>query len=175
PSLITTTEPGELFVMRDAGNIVPPSQSTASGEAGTSEYAVAALEVQHVGVWGHSGCGAMGALLDPDSVKQLASVARWLELAEPTKRCVEALCGHDAPAADKLRRAIEINTLRQLDNLRGHPAVSAALIAGGVALHAWVYDIGSGAVTCYDEEKSAFVPLEDTLRAVRPHLRLAVG
>lgn len=175
PSLVTSTEPGDLFVIRNAGNIVPPYQSAPSGEAGTIEYAVAVLKVQHIVVCGHSGCGAMGALLDPDSVKSLPSVARWLELAEPTKRCIEAACGPDEPMADKVKRAIEVNTLRQLDNLRGHPAVSAALMQGKLALHAWVYDIGTGTVTCYDEEKSAFVRLQDTLRAVRPHLRLAVG
>ena len=84
PALITQTEPGEVFVIRNAGNIVPPwGEGTASGEAGTIEYAIEALGVQHIAVCGHSHCGAMAAVRNPSSAEGLPAVSSWLRFGEP--------------------------------------------------------------------------------------------
>lgn len=173
PHLVTSSEPGDLFVVRNAGNLVPPFAATASGEEATIEYAVSVLGVQHIVVCGHSGCGAMGGLLDPASLASVPSVAKWLELARPTRAAVDAMYGDELPHAERLARTIEINTLRQLDSLRGHPSVAAALATGAVSLHAWVYDIGTGAVTSYDDGKQAFVELDDQPHPVGRYLTLA--
>ncbi len=175
PSLITDSEPGDLFVIRNAGNMVPPYSSAASGEEATVEYAVAVLGVEHIIVCGHSGCGAMNGLLNPASLSTVPSVAKWLELARPSLEVANQLCSKDAPLERRLATTIESNALRQLDNLRGYPAVAAALARGAVSLHAWVYHIGSGAVTAYDEDKQAFVNLEGRLLPVNHSLQLTAA
>lgn len=145
PSLITQSEPGELFVVRNAGNIVPlldESGSSPDGNAASIEYAVEALNVTDIVVCGHSSCGAMGALQDLGSVTGLPSVARWLEHSH------ELL---DSPeGVDDLAALIERNVLLQLEHIATYPAVKARLADGSITLHGWVYDIGSGSVVAYD-------------------------
>lgn len=164
PSLITQTEPGSLFIVRNAGNLVPTFGSDAGGEAASIEYAVAALKVSHVVVCGHDGCGAMGALLDPPPAGALPAVSRWLELAADTRAVVDALAPADtADAATRARHSVEQNVLLQLEHLRTHPSVAAALVgkegAPKLSLHAWVYDIGFGVVRAYDAKTKCFAPL----------------
>src|SRR6188508_482553 len=88
PDLFTQTGPGELFTLRNAGNIVPPYGASNGGESPTIEYAVSVLGIEHVIVCGHSGCGAMKALLKPESVSHMPAIANWLNQAEATRRIV---------------------------------------------------------------------------------------
>lgn len=145
PSLITQTDPGDIFVVRNAGNIVPPLESNGSspdGNAGSIEYAISALGVQHVVVCGHSSCGAMGGLQDLDGIADaLPSVRRWLEHSESLL---------DTPAASDLDALIEANVMLQLEHLKGYPGVQSKLDAGEIQLHGWVYDIGSGDVRAHN-------------------------
>lgn len=141
PSLITQTEPGSLFVCRNAGNIVPAYGERSDGLVASVEYAVSVLGVSHAVVCGHSGCGAMGALLDPPPADALPSVQRWLAEAR--------VIPDEDETIDQL---IARNTVAQLANLRTHPSVDQALRAGSLELHAWVYDIGSGAVRSIAED-----------------------
>ena len=140
PALLTQSKPGQIFVQRNAGNLVPVHGED-EGTASAVEYAVAALGVGLIVVCGHSGCGAMGGLLKPDSLASLPRVAAWVKHAEPTFGAVASL----GPAL-QLSSAIEHNASRQLDNLQTHPSVQAALAAGKLRLEAWVYDIASGSV-----------------------------
>jgi carbonic anhydrase len=140
PGLITQSRPGEIFVQRNAGNLVP-EHGQDEGTASAVEYAVAVLGVELVVVCGHSGCGAMGGLLNPGSLAELPRVAAWVEHAAATG---EAVAGYGP--ARQLDVAIEHNAERQLDNLQTHPSVRAALAEGRLRLEAWVYDIGSGSV-----------------------------
>lgn len=135
PSLITQTEPGSLFVCRNAGNIVPVWSDQAEGTVASIEFALTELAVSHAIVCGHSNCGAMRALLDPPASDAVPAVHRWLGAAGITP--------DDGETIDHL---IARNTLVQLDNLRTHPSVAAAVAAGTLELHAWVYDIGAGTV-----------------------------
>lgn len=153
PAHMTQCGPGELFVIRNAGNMIPSYAPSAhgGGEAGTVEYAVAVLGVRHIVVCGHSGCGAMKGLLHPETLTELPVVAEWLKQAEATRRSVAA-----EPEDERLTRAIEHNAVQQLRNLKTHPAVVAKLAGGGLQLHAWVYDIGSGEIRAYDESTGAF-------------------
>lgn len=145
PSLITQADPGSIFVVRNAGNIVPKLDadgSSADGNAGSIEYAISALNVQHVVVCGHSSCGAMGGLQDLDAVAgSLPSVRRWLEHSESLL---------DTPAAGDLDALIEANVLLSIERLKDYPGVQAKLAAGEIELHGWVYDIGSGDVRGHD-------------------------
>ena len=158
PNLITQTEPGELFIIRNAGNIVPPYGAANGGEGATIEFAVVGLGIQHIIVCGHSHCGAMKGLLHPESLTGLPMMAAWLGHAEATRRIARQKY-EDRPAEALLNVAIQENVLVQLENLRTHPAVAAALAGGKLKLHAWVYKIETGQVFAYDPERGQFAPL----------------
>lgn len=159
PNLITQTQPGELFIVRNAGNLIPPWGSD-SGVAATIEYALECLDVADVIVCGHTQCGAMAALVHPEKVDELPAVKRWLKFAEGTRRVLQK---HYAGATDEelLDLCAEENVMCQIENLRTHPAVMARLAQGKLTLHAWVYDIESGAVHAFSDEKGQFVPVAE--------------
>lgn len=158
PNLITQTEPGELFIIRNAGNLVPPYGAANGGEGATIEFAVVGLGIQHIIVCGHSHCGAMKGLLHPESLTGMPLMAAWLGHAEATRRIARQKY-EDRPAEALLNVAIQENVLVQLENLRTYPAVAAGLARGKLKLHAWVYKIESGQVFAYDPERGQFAPL----------------
>jgi carbonic anhydrase len=162
PNLITQTEPGELFILRNAGNIIPPYGAANGGEGATIEYAVSALEVQDIIVCGHSGCGAMGGLLKPESLESMPLVSAWLSHAESTRRIIKE--NYDHLAGDALLTAtVEENVLVQIENLRTYPAIAARLGRGKLRLHAWVYKMETGTVFAYDPAQGQYVSLLDTM------------
>jgi carbonic anhydrase len=140
--LLTQTQPGEVFVIRNAGNLVAPWGRSGGGEAATVEYAVKVLGVPHIAVCGHTHCGAMAALRDPASASGLPAVARWLEHGRPA---LERSARFDRDA-DPLLETVGANVLTQLDHLRTYPCVAEAEAQGELELHAWVYDFGKGDV-----------------------------
>lgn len=158
PNLLTQSRPGELFILRNAGNIVPPHGVLRGGEEATIEFAVAGLGVKDIIICGHSHCGAMHGLLNPESVRSLPSVAHWLTHAETTQRIVRENYQH--LEGDRLLTAtIEENVLVQLENLRTHPAVAARMLRGELHLHGWVYKIETGEVFAFNPVDGQFVPL----------------
>lgn len=173
PNQFTQTDPGELFIIRNAGNIIPPYGAANGGEGATIEYAVAALGVKHIIVCGHSHCGAMKALLDPPSTAELPAVTSWLAHAESTRRVVRDMY-KDLPDKAKLSATIQENVLCQLENLRTHPSVAAALATGRVHLHGWVYKIETGDVFAYEPDRGQFVPVTELARSVRKPERRAL-
>lgn len=165
PNLLTGTLPGELFILRNAGNIVPAFGALRGGEAATLEYAVSVLGVQDVVVCGHSACGAMGALLDEASVANLPAVKDFLYHAESTRQIVRTNYAH-LSHEDQVNVAIQENVLVQLENLRTHPAVAARLARGDLGLHGWVYKIGTGDVFAYDSSAGQFQPISEATRSL---------
>ncbi len=148
--LFTQTRPGDLFILRNAGNIVPPHTGAGGSEAATIEYAISVLKVEHIIVVGHSHCGAMHGLVHPEELSGLPSVAAWMEHARQVREKLEdALDFFDDQAL--LQVAVEENVLLQLKNLLTHPAVREALAGGRLALHGWVFEIESGQVMFFDE------------------------
>jgi carbonic anhydrase len=146
--------------LRNAGNIVPPHGAANGGEAATIEFAVAGLGVKDIIICGHSHCGAMKGLLDPEQVASLPAVSSWLSHAESTRRIVQQNYRH--LDGDRLVTAtVEENVLVQLENLRTLPAVAARLVAGNLHLHGWVYKIETGEVFAFDPEQGQFVPLAE--------------
>lgn len=145
PELITGSEPGELFVIRTAGNLVPAYTPSADGVAASVEYAVAVLGVTDIVVCGHSACGAMTALAEGHDLSALPTVADWLRHADASVART-ADVGVDI-GVDALVRG---NVLAQLANLATHPSVARALAAARVTLHGWVYDIPTGKVAVLD-------------------------
>ena len=160
PNLLTQTAPGEIFILRNAGNIVPSWGAPVGGEAATIEYAVGALGVQHIVICGHSGCGAMKAVLEPESLETLPAVKQWLAHAETTRRIITENYPGRGPE-ELLNIATQENVLAQLENLRTHPSVAARVAKGAIALHGWVYKIGTGEVYAYDADEGQFRPLAE--------------
>src|SRR5262245_33421181 len=126
PGLLMQTKPGDLFILRNAGNMVPPYGASKGGEEATIEYAVRALDVKHIIVCGHSHCGAIRALLNPEEAAEMPAVATWLSHAEATRRIIKENYSH-LDQASMYKAAIEEHVLVQLENLRTHPSVAARL------------------------------------------------
>ena len=158
PELITQSGPGEIFVSRNIGNLVPAYGDALGGVSAIIEYAVAALQVSHVVVCGHSECGAMVGLLHPEKVAQVPIVAGWLRHGDAAVSVVRSRAtARDEPAT--LEQLIEENVVLQLQHLRTHPAIAGRLALGALGLSGWVYDIGHGIVRVYDEEQRKFLPV----------------
>jgi carbonic anhydrase len=169
PNLLTQTEPGDLFILRNAGNIVP-RHGFGGGEEATVEYAVMSLKVRHIVICGHSNCGAVIGLLNPPSLASLPSVARWLENSRDVVARVDQ--AGDLSPRERLRLAIEQNVLTQMEHLRTHPCVNEAMAAGDLSLHAWVYDFGAGEVWTYDAATQRYTAL--SAAHTEPHADEAV-
>lgn len=160
PHLITQTEPGELFICRNAGNIVPPHTKATGGMTASIEYAVGVLKVPHIVICGHSNCGAMNGAMNPEGLSELPHVAEWLGHSQAAVKVVNEL-GKDLDDDDRMKMLIEQNVLLQITHLKTHPFVAAALAAGNVQIHGWVYDIASGDVVAYDDKQDKFLPVEE--------------
>lgn len=158
PNLITHTVPGDLFVLRNAGNLVPAYGTVTGGEVATIEFAITGLDVKHIVVCGHTHCGAVKGMLKPELLGAMPSMAEWLCHAESARRIVKAV--YPSLSGEPLQQiATEENVLTQLENLQTHPAVAVALAQGRLSLHGWVYDIEEGEIYAYDPAVSQFQPL----------------
>lgn len=157
PNLITQTEPGELFILRNAGNIVPPHKMAAGGEEATIEFALVGLGIKDIIVCGHSHCGAVNALLAPEGIREtMPAMCSWLKYAESARRIVQEKYS-DLTQEQLLNVSIQENVLVQLENLRTHPAVAKALARETLNLHGWVYKFETGQVFGYDPLEGQFV------------------
>ncbi len=161
PEMITQTDPGELFVCRNIGNIVPAYGEMLGGVSAIVEFACTALDVSHVVVCGHSDCGAMKGLLYPDDpgLRRMPTVASWLRNAEAARSVVEVM-RPGLEGAEKVQALVEQNVRTQMQHLRTHPAVAARLAEGSLSLHGWVYEIEDGTVCTVDEGGGGPVSLD---------------
>jgi carbonic anhydrase len=159
PNLIVQADPGDLFIVRNAGNIVPPAGQGGEGVVASIEYAVEALGVRDVIVCGHSNCGAMKGILHPEAVATMPTVAAWVRHGQAAREAVERL-HPDADDHERLERMAEQNVIAQVRNLMTHAFVRRLIEAGELELYGWVYDIESGAVRGLDESGTNFVPVE---------------
>jgi carbonic anhydrase len=161
---ITSSGPGEVFVTRNVGNMVPPYSGTPGGVTAVIEYAVAALNVKHVVVCGHSDCGAMKALLHPPATDDLPTVRYWLHHGQAALMVADSMTHKDEGAIEKLKRLTEENVLMQLVHLKTHPSVAGAMARGKLTMSGWVYDIGSGSVRIAEEGHREFVPVTTAVK-----------
>ncbi len=156
PGLLTQTGPGDIFVIRNAGNLVPPHGEGSGAEEATVQYGIEALGIRHIAVCGHAHCGAMAALREPGTAAGLPAVRAWLEHARHAlDRKVEL-----GEIDDPLLETVAANVLTQLDHLRTYPSVRAAQARGELTLHAWVYDFVTGGLLV-GEANGRFRPLVD--------------
>ena len=160
--LITQSRPGDLFVVKNVGNIVP--SATVSGDTNSTaaaiEFAVQTLQVGDIVVCGHSQCGAVAALMAGNSnLQAMPHLCRWLELAAPVRRIIEKEYPHLTGEAERLRAAEEENTLFALENLQTYPCVQARLADGSLHVHAWFFNIATAELYAYDPESKQFEAL----------------
>jgi len=161
PAMITSSKPGDLFIVRNIGNFVAPFNPNADFHATASaiEYAVSILEVSDIIVCGHSDCGAIAALYkDIKQTPENIHTIKWLELGQEAKKV--ALLAHKDSDKELLHRYTEkISVVFQLDNLLTYPGVKKRVDEGSLFLHGWHYNIENGEIVYYDDENFEFKPL----------------
>lgn len=160
PEEIMQARPGDLFVCRNAGNIVPTYATMNGGVSSTVEFAVVALKVRDMIVCGHSDCGAMKGLAQPELLEKMPNVAAWLRHGAAAEHVVSS-CQPELEGVDRIRAISLENVIAQLNHLRTHPSVAAAMAAGEMSLHGWFVDIHAGQVLGLDGETGQFVPLRE--------------
>lgn len=160
PEHIVQADPGDLFVCRNAGNIVPPYSTQNGGVTSTVEYAVAALGVRDIIIAGHSDCGAMKALSDPTGLETMPNVAAWLKHGAAAEHIVSS-CHGDLEGKDRVRAITFENIIAQLSHLRTHPSVAAGIARGEITLHGWFVDIHAGQVLGLNGDTGEFIVLRE--------------
>jgi carbonic anhydrase len=165
PELITQTRPGDMFVCRNIGNIVPAYGEMMGGVSAVVEFACVALEVTDIIVCGHSDCGAMKALLNPDDPKlaTMPTVKSWLRNADAARSVVDAT-QPGLGEQDRVQALVEQNVRTQLAHLQTHPSVAGRLAMGTLTLHGWVYGIEEGSIRMMEHATGKLVPLEQVTR-----------
>jgi carbonic anhydrase len=159
PNLITNSEPGELFIVRNVGNLIPCYGTSNNGELAAVEYAIVELGIQDLIVCGHTGCGAMQALVSTPltpTISRTPLVSHWLRHADATLEIIREHYKHLEGSA-LANAAAEENVLVQLEHLRTLPSVASRISSGRVRLHGWMYKIDSGEVFYYESEIGQFV------------------
>ena len=170
PNLITQSKPGDLFICRNAGNIVPPHTHHTGGMTASIEYAITLLGIKHIIICGHADCGAMRGAITPDLVKDMPHVCEWLGHADTALHTVQKNYGH-LNREEQIQHMIEQNVVVQLQHIRTHPCVAVRLESGEVTLHGWVYDIATGMFKTYNSASNAFEPMlmEKELKSLHKH------
>jgi len=158
PDLILGTGPGDLFISRSIGNVVPVSMNDVDGVTATIEYAVDVLKVKHVILCGHSDCGALKAAINRHGLEKLPKASRWLQHIEAAFTHRQPVNPDDGAHGD-LCSLIRGNVVAQLHNLKVQPAVTRAMREGRLAVHGWYYEILTGRIEQYDENMRRFEPL----------------
>lgn len=157
PNLLTNTDPGELFIIRNAGNIVPTYQ-VGNGEAATIEFAVRKLKVQDIIICGHSHCGAISGIVNPHSLEELPALQAWLANSNSVRNILRTNYPDLSPSK-VISIATQENVLVQVENLKTHPCVQEAIHKSNLKIHAWVYKFESGDVFNYDPLAQQFFPI----------------
>jgi len=153
---ITNSGPGELFITRNIGNMVPAYGEMLGGVSAVIEYAVSALKVQHVVVCGHTDCGAMKALMHPEAAAAMPTVSSWLKNAAAALSVTSSLIEKDERPSEFMHRLTEQNVQLQLQHLRTHPSVAGAMARNELTISGWVYDIGSGEIRISEDGNREF-------------------
>jgi len=160
PEQIVQAQPGDLFVCRNAGNMVPSYSTMNGGVSSTVEYAVVALGVRDIIVCGHSDCGAMKALAASEAPEGMPNVVAWLRHGAAAEHVVSS-CSPHLEGKERVRAVALENVIAQIAHLRTHPSVAAAIARGEMSLHGWFVDIAAGQVLGLDGDTGQFVPLRE--------------
>src|ERR1041385_36664 len=160
--LITQSKPGDLFVVKNIGNIVPPANVTGStnSTAAAIEFAVETLRVSDIVICGHSQCGAMTALLGGlPKDKHMPHLREWLTLATPVREIMDSQYKHVQNEEHRMNLAAAENVLFALDNLHSYHCIQEGLANGTLRLHGWFFKIATAELFAYNPETRQFLPL----------------
>lgn len=157
PALLTGSEPGDIFVIRNVASLVPPYEPDPShhGVSAALEYAVKILQVNNIIVLGHSQCGGIRELMCRENYHQTEFIGTWLTIAASAREEVRTRLGH-LPLRQQLRACEQAALLLGIENLLTFPWVRSRVEAGTLSLHAWYFHIGRGRLFHYDPAKAAF-------------------
>jgi len=164
PNLIVQSDPGDLFVIRNVGNFVPPYKSDNDFHATAAgiEYAVNVLNVSEIIICGHTHCGACHHLFEPVEDESMVHTKKWLELGHPAKAIALKSLGEHAPMEELLRMTEKISVVTQIENLFTYPGVRERLYKEELFIHGWYYDIETGSIDYFDPDEHQFAPLQQT-------------
>jgi len=165
PDLIVQTNPGDLFVIRNVGNFVPPYKPDEDFHATASgiEYAVSVLNVKEIIICGHTHCGACKHLYEKIEDSSLIHTKKWLELGEGAKTSAILSLGANAPQEDLLRLTEKLSIIKQIENILTYPNVKKRFENSELSIHGWYYDIETGKIDYYNADSYEFLPLNDLL------------
>lgn len=151
PELVTSAQPGELFVVRNVANIVPPPDAPHTSAGAAVEYALGHLpDLDHVVVWGHYGCGGVKALLEgTEKLEDEPKLRDWVSLSTEARRRLDMDEAAGSSAEERWMRLVELNVILQMEHLLGYPVVAEAVEASRVKIHGWVYDLASARLKAY--------------------------
>ena len=161
PNLITQTDPGELFVLRNVGNFVAPYKPDQDFHATATgiEYAVNALGVSEIIICGHTYCGAVAALYEDLDESKFIHTKKWLSLGEKPKALAKLALGKEASKEQLLRLTEKLSVISQIENLLTYPYVKEAVERDEIHIHGWMYDIATGEIDYYDPDNHEFKSL----------------
>ena len=163
PDLMVQADPGDLFVLRNVGNFVPPYKPDADFHATASgiEYAVSVLKVKEIIICGHTHCGACNALFETIEDPSLVHTKKWLELGESAKTSAILSLGVNAPKEELVRLTEKLSVIKQIENILTYPTVKKRFEDGSLSIHGWYYDIETGKIEYYNADSYEFLPLKD--------------
>ena len=166
PDLMVQTNPGDLFVIRNVGNFVPPYKPDEDFHATASgiEYAVGVLKVEEIIICGHTHCGACRALYEPIEDNSLIHTKKWLELGESAKTSAVLSLGNSAPQEELLRLTEKLSVIKQIENLLTYPKVKKRFEDGELSIHGWIYNIENGNIEYYNADTYEFLPLKELVK-----------
>jgi len=169
PDLIVQSNPGDLFVLRNVGNLVPPFKPDEDYHATASgiEYAVSVLKVKEVIICGHSHCGACKSLYQDIEDESLIHTKKWLELGKSAKTSAILSLGANAPLENLLRLTEKLSVVKQIENILTYPNVKKRFEDGDLYIHGWYYDIETGNIQYYDAESYEFLPLKELANNIK--------
>lgn len=174
--MILQTSPGDLFICRNAGNIVPPYGETHGGVSATIEYAIMAVGVRNIILCGHSNCGAMKAVLSRKKHESMPTVDAWLNHSQSALQMLDSESSQHQKwtERERLRALTRANVVTQLDNLRTHPTVAAGLTNESLNIYGWVYEIQSGEIQNFNSQQGRFISLDESapIPVSKPRLQL---
>jgi carbonic anhydrase len=162
PNLFASTDPGDLFVLRNMGNLIPPfatAVNEATAEAAVIEFSLTTLPIANIIVCGHSECGAMQAVMSGIETLESPSLKNWLQhcCCKSLVKTDESHCGHLPPH----NQLSQMNVLQQMENLKTYPIIQKKLLNKDIIIHGWYFDIATGDVYAYEEALKRFIIIDE--------------
>ena len=160
PNLFASTNPGDLFVLRNMGNLIPPASSEDASASAAIEFSIFSLHISDIIVCGHSECGAMQALIKNGNTHSCPHLMSWLKYGKESLNKVRS-GGAMNPALSEHNQVSQANVLQQIEHIKSYPFVRERLEKKTLRIHGWWFDIAQADVYCYEKEINQFVLIDE--------------